>query len=576
MVNTAILFQQFENKMASVHGSKSIQQSSDDGSRYECSPCDYEGVKEVAKHYCSQCQDYLCDSCKAAHQKMSASRSHKVVSGSLMPKKTENKTNEGIKRGVQCPCNGKDVTLYCKDHNEVICIDCKTLKHRNCNSSTIEEACADLDTTETNATKERMETLKATVEKLQQRRNDDVEKLTVKSAESRDMVEGLKRELMKKIEDLADKSLDDLAKCDKEQRQTIEQHLHTCSTALNRLELDYKPFEEAMNAGLNPLIFVHNLQLKKTLEQVNSILQDLGKEVKEPDISFDFNETLRMTDIQSLGVVRSTTLNDTRPVIADMEIKSVEKVDVKFQSDQSNPYISGSLFMSNGELILCDWCNTSVKVFKANFKQKDQIKLSSGPWGLCLMESDKIVISQPTAKSLLFMKVDPKIQTGSSITLDESCRGVAVKDGFIYVSFENGGIRVLDKTGQPLTNVYSGCRFQCPYFISIMPTGILYVSEYEGSNIRVLKDGKEIFNYSNAGISNPLGMYIDGTGNILVCEQISNNLRVIDAKGQTSKILLSGTDGLHHPCTVSVRPNDNTLIVGGHTPTLLVCKMMVS
>ena len=436
IIDDRIYFSKIKDKMESVDGSKSIQKSSDDGSQFVCSPCAYEGAKKEAQYYCPQCPDYLCDSCKSVHQKISSTRSHKVVSGSLIPKKSENKTSEGIKQRVQCPCNGeKDVTIYCKDHIKVICVDCKTLKHRNCNSSTIDEASADSDTIDTTTTKERMKTLKAKLEKLQQRRNVDAENLTAKSAECRDIVDVLKRELMKKIEDLADKSLDDLTKCDREQRLTIEQHLHTCSTALNRMELDYKAFEEAVNAGINPLIFVHNLHLNKTLEHVDSILHDLDTEVKELVISFDFNETLRMTDIQSLGVVRSATVKDTHPEIADMKIKSVEKVDVKFPADQSNPGISGSLFMPNGELILCDSNNCSVKVLNSDFTQKEQLKLSSYLWDLCLVESDEVVISQPNAKSLLFMKVVPKLQTGSSITLDQACRGVAVKDGLIYAAF---------------------------------------------------------------------------------------------------------------------------------------------
>ena len=342
------------------------------------------------------------------------------------------------------------------------------------------------------------------------------------------------------------------------------------------MELHYKPLEEAMISDINPFIFVHNLQLKKTLEQVDYILKDIENEAKEPDLSFDFDETLKLTDKQSLGVVKSTSAKDTRPVVADMAIKSVEKVGVKFPADQYNPYISGSLFIPNGELILCDNSNNSVKVLDTNLKQKEEIKLSWRPWGVCLMESDEIVISLPDAQSLLFMKVVPKLQTGSSIALNQSCRGLVVKDGMIYVSFDNGEIRVLDRTGQQQRNVYSGYHFQYPRYISMMTTGILYVSEWNGENIRILKDGKEISNCSNAGNSSSRGVYIDGAENILVCRYSSNNLHIINANGQASKVLLSRTDGLCKPCTVSVRPNDNTLIVGGETQNLIVCKMVVS
>ena len=564
--------------MASIGGSKSIHESSDDGSGFECSPCDYEGIKIVAIFYCPQCQDYLCDSCKSAHQKISASRSHKVVSGSSMPRKQENKAHEEIKRNVQCACNGKDIEFYCKDHNKVMCVDCKTLKHRNCKASTVDEACGDLVTTDINETKERMHAFKTKLESLRQSRNEDAENLTIQAAGCRDKVEEFKVELILKIEELTNTALTDIANSDREQRQTIEQHINTCSTALNRMEIDYKPFEEAVTAGMNSLIFIHNLQLKKTLEQIDNILQDIASQAKAPGISFEFNEFLKVTNAQSLGVVRSTSTmaKDTRPVIADMKIKSVEKLDVRLPCDRQTPWITGSLFLPNGELILCDNFNTSVKVLNSDFTQKEQLKLSSPPWDLCLMENDEIVITQPNTKSLLFMKVVPNLQTGSSITLDQSCYGVAVEDGLIYVSFGNGKIRILDRTGEQQKNVYSGFSFQTLYYICVMPTGMVYVSEYSGDNVRVLKDGKEISNYNKAGIRGPMGMYVDGAENILVCEYNSHNLRLTDAKGQTSKVLLSGTNGLQSPYTVCVRPNDNTLIVGGHVQTLFVCKMVVS
>ena len=566
--------------MASVDGSKSVYASSDDGSTFDCSPCNYEGVKKEAKFYCPQCQDYLCDSCKSVHQKISATRSHKVVSGSLMPKKPESKTTESTKRYIKCQCNEKDITIYCHDHYEAICVDCKTLKHRNCNTVTIEEASADLDKTDTDATKERMKTLKDKLEKVQQKENEDAEMLTVQAAKCRDNVEEFKRELIQKIEELTKTALDDIEKFDKEQRVIIDQHINTCSTALNRMEIDYTPFEEAVTAGMKLLIFIHNLKLNKTLEQIDKILQDIDNEVKAPGISFEFDENLKMVNAQSLGVVRSTstTAKETRSVIADMKIESIEKVDVKFPADQYTPEITGSLFLPNGELILCDYINSSVKVLNADFTQKEQLKLSSYPWDLCLMENDEIVITQPGAKQLLFIKIVPKLQIGSSTSLDQSCCGVAVHNGLIFVSFRNGEIRILDRTGQQQRNVYSGFSFQCPYYISVMPTGMMYVSEYGGNSIRVLKDGKEMTNYSSAavGISSPMEMYIDGEENIIVCEWSSHNLRLIDTRGNASKVFQSRTGGICYPRTVSVRPNDKTLIVGGHTQTLVVCKMSAS
>ena len=85
-------------------------------------------------------------------------------------------------------------------------------------------------------------------------------------------------------------------------------------------------------------------------------------------------------------------------------------------------------------------------MLNADFTQKEQLELLSKPWDLSLTETDEIVLSQPGAKSLLFMKVIPHPHTGSSVTLDQSCYGVAVQDGWIHVSFGNGEIRVIDRS----------------------------------------------------------------------------------------------------------------------------------
>ena len=160
------------------------------------------------------------------------------------------------------------------------------------------------------------------------------------------------------------------------------------------MEHDYKPFEEAVTAGIHPLIFIHNLKLKKTLEHMDGILEDIEDEFKEPGISFVFDDTLSLTYVQSIGTVLSKCITgkETRPVITDMKIKSKEKVDVKLPDEKLTPLITGSLFMPNDELVLCDCVNSSVKVFNTDFTLKESVKLPSKPWHLCRMRISKVVI----------------------------------------------------------------------------------------------------------------------------------------------------------------------------------------
>ena len=61
-----------------------------------------------------------------------------------------------------------------------------------------------------------------------------------------------------------------------------------------------------------------------------------------------------------------------------------------------------------------------------------------------------------------------------------------------------------------LTDLVNNREIQSPNYICAMSTGMVYVhvSEHVGNIIRVLKDGKEISNYSKAGLHQPMGMYI--------------------------------------------------------------------
>ena len=219
--------------------------------------------------------------------------------------------------------------------------------------------------------------------------------------------------------------------------------------------------------------------------------------------------------------------------------------------------------MPNGELVLCDNTNKSVKVLSIDFTLKEQTKLASNPWDIDIIADDEVVISLPDSKSLMFLKVFPKLQSGSSIQQDQACRGVAVDGRSIFVSFENGEVRIMDRAGNQLQNIYSTLRFATPYYISVPKPGMLLVSEYSSYTVRLLNIEKEMYIYKHSGLILPLGMYVDGGENVFICGYSSNNVHIIDKNGNHKKSFLTTNDGLKNPYTISFRSSDNTLVVGG-------------
>ena len=187
--------------MASVDGSKSLQKSSDGSSEFECGPCRYDGETKEAIVYCFECDDYLCSSCESTHRKLPISRNHQVVSGGAMPRKSSFNTEPPNKFFIaKCSCNGKAATIYCRGHNDVICIDCQRLKHRTCQSISIDDACKEVKLSNNDEFNKTVMALKDQVEKLKADRNNDNEKLEIQSSECRRKIEVLSQNLKKQIE----------------------------------------------------------------------------------------------------------------------------------------------------------------------------------------------------------------------------------------------------------------------------------------------------------------------------------------------------------------------------------------
>ena len=561
-------------KMASVGGSKSLQKSSDESSEFECGPCSYDGEKKDAIVYCLECDDYLCSSCKSTHRKLPVTRNHKVVSGSAMPRKSSSNTGPRSQNSfVKCSCNGKDATIYCEEHNEVICVDCQRLKHRTCQTMSIDAACKKVKLTSTERILQTVQGLKEKVEKLKADRNSDNEELEIQSSECRRKIKEFSQNLKQQIEKIEKATLNEVADYDTEQRQKIKQHIDTCSTAVTKLNLDSQLLNSTPSTE-NNLLFIHNLQLTKTIEHVENALKDMESEAIKPNIDFKSDSTIIRADTKSLGTVKYTGKITPRPVIADMSVKSSRKLDVKYLSDSYDPVISGSVFMPNGELVLCDQNNMRVKVLSTDFTKKEQTKLASHPWDIDIMADDEVVISLPSSKSLIFLKVFPQLQLGTSMQLDQACQGVAVDGGSIFVSFLNGEVRILDRAGNQLKNIYSSLKFSLPYYISVPWPGMLCVSDHAAHTIRMLNNGKEVYSFKHSELSYPLGMYIDGAENVFICGHNSHNVHIIDKTGKHKNIFLTANDGLNFPYTISFRSSDNTLVVGGNMGhNLLVFKL---
>ena len=123
--------------MASVDaGSISIMASSDEVHDHIFGPCSTDGVDKEDKHYCQDCGQKICVTCRDYNRKFAGNSNHIIVP--VNKGLATGNGNEGV--AISCGCNKKQqVTFYCETHEDVICSLCKSFKYHTCSNTSIKE-----------------------------------------------------------------------------------------------------------------------------------------------------------------------------------------------------------------------------------------------------------------------------------------------------------------------------------------------------------------------------------------------------------------------------------------------------
>ena len=92
----------------------------------KCSLCIQKGIKEEATKYCVECENYYCTSCSDMHMYFPALKGHTLLDEchcNAMP--YPSMTTEACSSHKD-----KHLEIYCEDHDEVVCMMCVAINHR--------------------------------------------------------------------------------------------------------------------------------------------------------------------------------------------------------------------------------------------------------------------------------------------------------------------------------------------------------------------------------------------------------------------------------------------------------------
>ena len=562
--------------MDSIDGAKGGHVSSKESFTIACDPCEYDHIFKKAAAYCHECADYLCESCKTAHGKVKLTRSHKLLSGKLMPPKRSAGKMLDLDT-VLCSCIKHEVSIYCKEHCILVCVNCRTLHHRRCKTSEIDEEILSFDVDNTKTTIDNFNALNKNISTLQESRESDLSTLSLGAENCRDRVKQFREEVIAKLDNMEAKSLSDISILETQEQEPIVQQVNICKSALNRLDDDNRNLQLAIERADTRSIFMRNIQLSQAVTSLTAITEEITKEVYQPHISFECNPAISFAGNQDLGTVKCHTSRTPQlKGFDEMSITAGNKINVKVQSDGEDAWISGSTFLPSGELVLCDCNNNKLKLLDKSLQMKESIDLPGSPWDVAPVDQHQVIVTFPHVQYLQFIQVTPKLALGHKVDLGMECRGVAVSRESIYISFDDSGeckIGIYDLTGKqklmivPYSYNDGKLMFKGPFYISVWNDEKIFVSDVDDksstSTVYCLEsNGNVMHSVSDPSFKRCTGINVDENENLLLCDKESHKVFLITRDGKEVREFLTEKDGLYQPYTTSFRRSDGTLVVG--------------
>ena len=561
--------------MDSIDGAKGGHVSSEESFTIACDPCEYDHISKKAAAYCHECAEYLCEGCKTAHGKVKLTRSHKLLSGELMPPK-RSAAEMPILDTVLCSCMENKVSIYCKEHCSLVCVNCNALHHRRCKTSDIADESKNFDVDSTKKTIDNLNELNETITALQESRENYLSNLSLEAKDCRDRAKQFREELCRNFERMEAKTLSDINVFKTQETKTITQQLDTCKAAQNSLDTYSRKLQLAKEQHDRQGIFVYNIQLAQAVKSLTTITEEITTEVYQPHISFECNPAISFAGNQDLGTVRCHTSRTPQlKGFDEMSITAGNKINVKVQSDGEDAWISGSTFLSSGELILCDPDNKKLKLLDKNLQIKESIDVPKEPWDVAPVNQQQVIVTFPDEKYLQFIQVTPSLALGHKVDLGVQCWGVAVSRERIYISLVDSGeckIGIYDLTGKqklmigPYSYNDGTLLFKKPYYIVVWNDEKIFVSDVDvkssTSTVYCLEsNGNVLYSLSNPSFKRCLGISVDENENLLLCDMRSHKVFLITRDGKEVREFLTEKDGLYQPYTTSFRRSDGTLVV---------------
>ena len=536
-----------------------------------CDPCSEKNKTRIAEKYCSNCEEKLCTKCAQWHLRCKAFKSHHVIDlssvGSRIP--PSSKINCEIHTDVQ-------IDYFCSQHDVVCCRACLSDSHRSCESVLpLDSASKDVrNSSLLSDTLEEQDYMTETLQKIEENRDENKKLLKQKKSLIIKQISAAKSKVLKYLDDIEERLIIEVESVQEKNEEKINREKHYIRQLTSILKDNKQELEFVKDHGSNNQLFLTLRKQITIIQKTDKKIHDMSSAINE--IGMEFKE-IKNVNIETIGSLSQIT----RP--CPIKYKSMKAQHQQVEVDRSQiltefitedeinlkrgiPYnLSDMAVTSDNKLLLCNYSDEKVYIYKDYKTYEDEISLTSRPECITVVPcTDKAVVTLPHENSIQFINTTNNTKD-NKIDIREECYGVtAVKDK-IYIGGDNKVI-ILNIDGSLVRKIATD--------------GDNYTLLYNERNDQLLLrhdrrlccinlDGHVIYTY---GISGGDGLAVDQQGHVYISG--ADDIHRLSPDGTFRDIVLSKHDGVDKPRNITFNNDFTKLFIINRGKTVLVysCK----
>nr|XP_022340415.1 uncharacterized protein LOC111135023 [Crassostrea virginica] len=554
--------------------------------------CGTEDCQQNGQFYCNACHQPLCEQCRVEHHKSPSSKNHEIV----LYRHRKHQPPVEI-----CQDHPKrNVDIFCRECKTPICSKCCTMKeHKGHEFDDLEDIYA-----------EKYALWQAEFSKIQKyflpTSQDLKTDIKEDATQIKKIMESIRTSMKAEAESLKN-LVDEVTLENIEHTHTMEKSLLKMLESQETIYDDYITYLWKMSDKFQEYLSITNQKLlfqSKTLK-----IQPIPETIKPFPPVFIAGQFNKDDVAKLLSRVNGPNTEPEKRKIQPMKVVSTHMKPTEKQSEQSKeisdmkqtmslsssvtkvwesnvPIVDKAIHVTldkSGRLWVSDWSGNLVQT-DLQENQLHKIQTSDG-FGYHTATQDGDLIYTDKNKKVIYRitpdkKITEFIKTGKWIPISVHSSRI---NGDILVgikTYKEAKVTRYSKAGKEIQNIQRDNQGQKlyidPHYITENINRDICTSDYYKHAVVVVnKSGQHRFSYKGQGSGfNPFGICTDVLGHILVCDNVSKSVHLLDQDGGFLSIILSPQQGIKDPRGVCVDDENNIYVGQRSTNTVTVYKYL--